>query len=59
MTKSSFISAEGFEKIKNHKYNPGKISFIDRFVSQKCEYLLKYLPETIAPNMITLIGVTL
>lgn len=55
--KKSFISEEGFEKIKNHKYNPGKLSIVDKIISAKCESILKYVPETIAPNMITLIGV--
>lgn len=55
--KNSFITEEGFQKIKTHQYHPGKLSILDKYITSKCEYLIKFIPEKLAPNMITLIGV--
>lgn len=45
------------EKIRNHKYVSGRLSIVDRIVSQLCDKIITFMPTNIAPNLITLIGV--
>lgn len=57
MENFSFITTTGMEKIKKHKYQSGKLSFMDRILSNQCEKLVNYIPKNLAPNTITIIGV--
>lgn len=45
------------EKIISHKYQSGKLSIMDRIVSNQCNKIVEYLPDNMAPNLITTIGV--
>ena len=54
--RSNFLTKEGLENIKKHKYKAGPISPLDQIISNKIDELIEYVPKTIAPNMITLVG---
>lgn len=53
----NFITKDGLVNIKNHKYKSGGYSFLDNLMNPFWEGVVKLMPETLAPNMITLIGV--
>lgn len=54
-----FITQEGLTTIKNHKYKSGGYSIIDNLINPFWEFVVKLMPETLAPNAITLIGVVI
>lgn len=54
-----FLTPEGAKNIKSHIYRGGDLSILDRFITKKCDYLIEYVPKNIAPNMLTLIGVSI
>jgi len=53
----NFITKEGLKNIKEHKYKSGGYSFLDNLMNPFWEFVVKLMPMTLAPNMITLIGV--
>jgi len=52
-----FITKDGLENIKNHKYKSGGYSILDNLMNPFWEFVVKLMPQTLAPNSITLIGV--
>ncbi len=50
------ITPQGLESIKAHRYVSGECSKLDKFISNKVNYIVPYVPETLTPNMITTIG---
>ena len=57
--RSNFLTNDGLQNIKKHKYKAGVISPLDQIISNKVDELIEYVPKTIAPNLITLIGFTI
>jgi ethanolaminephosphotransferase len=54
---SMLLKLTNLEKIRNHKYKPGVYTKLDLFLSDYWwSPLIEYMPKTIAPNLITLIG---
>ncbi|CAI2368997.1 unnamed protein product [Moneuplotes crassus] len=52
-----FITEDGLKNIKNHKYKSGGYSMLDNVMNPFWELVVKLMPMTLAPNMITLLGV--
>lgn len=52
----SFIPQKNLEKLKDYKYNGGDSTTIDKIFNKMWMWLLKYLPKSLHPNMVTLIG---
>ena len=51
-----YISKEGLENIKNHKYIPGVYSKIDYMMEPFWKWCTELLPMSMAPNTVTLVG---
>jgi phosphatidylglycerophosphate synthase len=54
-----FITKDGLDNIKNHKYKSGGYSFLDNIMNPFWEWVVKLMPETLAPNSITLLGLVI
>ncbi|CAI2370650.1 unnamed protein product [Moneuplotes crassus] len=51
-----YISDEGKENIKNHKYVPGEYSALDNLLNPFWIWIVEFLPKWMAPNLVTLLG---
>lgn len=51
-----FITPEGLINLKNHKYNGGEYTYLDKKMNIFWYKLIDYIPTFLAPNTITLIG---
>ena len=54
-----FITKEGLQHIKEHKYKSGGYSILDNLMNPFWEFVVKLMPKTLAPNSITLLGVVI
>lgn len=52
----NLITKEGLENIANHKYNGGEYTWLDNKMNIFWYKLIDFMPTSIAPNLITLIG---
>jgi ethanolaminephosphotransferase len=55
----SFINKEGLKRIQEHEYVSGSYTIIDNLMQPWWEFVAKLVPHSIAPNMVTLIGLGL
>ena len=51
-----FLTKEGMENIRNHKYKGGEYTYLDNVMNHYWYWALNFFPRTLAPNAITLIG---
>ena len=52
-----YISEQGNEAIRNYKYKGGNLSLSYQYLwSPLAEFVLKFMPKTLAPNTITIVG---
>jgi len=51
-----FINKEGLKAIQEHKYVSGSYTFIDNAMTPWWNFVAGFIPHSIAPNMVTLIG---
>ena len=51
-----FITPEGLDTLKQHKYKGGEYTYLDNQMNKFWYMCIDFMPETIAPNMITLAG---
>jgi ethanolaminephosphotransferase len=56
LLRRKFITNEGIQNIKNHKYKGGVYTPIDNAMNHFWYYSVEFFPRTLAPNAITLIG---
>ena len=54
-----FITEEGLKNIKEHKYQSGGYSILDKILNPFWETVVKLMPNSLAPNTITLLGVVI
>lgn len=52
----TFIPKENLETLKHYKYNGGDATTIDKIFNIFWNWCLKFLPTSLHPNMVTLIG---
>lgn len=52
----SFLGPADLDNIKKYKYHPGVYTPLDNVLSHFWAWIVELLPKTLAPNMITLIG---
>jgi len=50
------LTEDGLENIKNHQYVPGKYTPLDNALNPAWAKLTEFLPEWMAPNLVTLSG---
>lgn len=51
-----YITEDGLKHIKNHKYQPGAYSLADNILNPFWCTVVEFLPKTMAPNTVTLLG---
>eukprot|EP00345_Euplotes_harpa_P000179 CAMPEP_0168320456 /NCGR_PEP_ID=MMETSP0213-20121227/1678_1 /TAXON_ID=151035 /ORGANISM="Euplotes harpa, Strain FSP1.4" /LENGTH=195 /DNA_ID=CAMNT_0008321903 /DNA_START=17 /DNA_END=604 /DNA_ORIENTATION=- len=54
-----FITVSGLQKIHDHKYKSAGWSILDNLMNPFWEFCVRLMPMTLAPNMITLIGMVI
>jgi len=58
-TSMGFINKEGLKRIQEHKYVSGTYTIIDNAMQPWWNFVAGLVPLSIAPNMVTLIGLIL
>ena len=53
---SKFITRKGLKELDNYKYKSGDSTWLDSKMNVFWEFCASYLPEWMAPNMVTFIG---
>lgn len=50
------ISNHAIDRIKNYSYSGKDLSFISKYYYPICNFIIKYIPIFVSPNLITLFG---
>lgn len=54
-----YITDDGLQSIKEHKYKPGNYSTLDNMLNPFWMWAVERLPRSMAPNTVTLVGLLL
>lgn len=56
MALPGFITKEGLRELKRYKYKSGQYTWLDNKMNPYWEWVVSFVPMTVAPNLITFIG---